>query len=116
MWPLLGALVVVLVLVLGVLPTRTFLAQRSATRSAEERLAVLSEQNAALEQRAGELRDDAEIERLARERYNLVMPGEEAYALLPAAGTPTTGPPDEGAEEDASNPLERLWETVTDLL
>ena len=29
------------------------------------------------------LKTDEEVERLAREQYNLVRPGEESYAILP---------------------------------
>jgi cell division protein FtsB len=36
------------------------------------------------------LHTDAAIERLAREQYNLVKPGEEAYAILPARPAPST--------------------------
>ncbi|MBA3956673.1 MAG: septum formation initiator family protein, partial [Acidimicrobiia bacterium] len=58
----------------------------------EEQVAVLGEQNRLLEERARLLRDDAEIERLAREEYHLVRPGEEAYVVLPG---PDRAPPPE---------------------
>ena len=112
LWPVLATLGLVLVLFTAVFPTRTFLAQRSATSAAQERLTVLREQSATLDARAQQLRDDAEIERLAREQYNLVMPGEEAYAMLPAA--PQDPPPAVVEEEsDDRNPLERVWDGVT---
>ena len=112
LWPVLATLGLVLVLFTAVFPTRTFLAQRSATSAAQERLTVLREQSATLEARADQLQDDAEIERLAREQYNLVMPGEEAYAMLPAA--PPEPPPVVAEEEpEDRNPLERLWDGVT---
>jgi cell division protein FtsB len=71
-------------LAVGLFPTQTFLDQRSATAEAQERLSVLRSQNEAFEERLDRLGSDAEIERLAREQYNLVYPGEEAYAVLPA--------------------------------
>jgi cell division protein FtsB len=122
-WPVLVSVVAVVVLFAAVFPTRTYLAQRASISRAEEQLAVLDEQNRALEERAAELRDDAEIERLAREQYNLVRPGEEAYALLPspappapAASTPAggaeaLGPP--APDEDEPGLLERAWDTLT---
>ena len=116
LWPVLATLGLVLVLFTAVFPTRTFLAQRSATASAQEQLSVLREQSAALEARAEQLQDDVEIERLAREHYNLVMPGEEAYAMLPSAAPPTTVPPAPEASDEDRNPLERLWDGITDLL
>ena len=45
---------------------------------------MLRAQNAAYEERIERLQTVEEIERLAREQYNLVFPGEEAYAVLPA--------------------------------
>jgi Septum formation initiator len=71
-------------LAFAVFPTSTYLDQRSKTAEAEERLDVLRDQNAAYEERIERLRTVEEIERLAREQYNLVFPGEEAYAVLPA--------------------------------
>jgi hypothetical protein len=75
---LLGALAI------GVFPTRSFLDQRSETSQTERRLAVLRDQNKELADRLKALQTPEEIERLAREEYNLVRPGEEAYSVLPA--------------------------------
>jgi cell division protein FtsB len=79
-----GGAALVAVLGVGVFPTRAFLDQRGEMGQAEERLAVLREQNEALEERLDALATPEEIERLAREQYNLVRPGEEAYSVLPA--------------------------------
>ena len=72
------------VLAVAVFPTSTFLDQRADTTEVEQRLAVLRAQNAAYEERIERLQTASEIVRLAREQYNLVFPGEEAYAVLPA--------------------------------
>ncbi len=79
-----GGACVVGLLAVGVFPTRTFLDQRADTRESEQRLSVLRDQNVALTERMDRLTTNEEIERLAREQYNLVFPGEEAYVLLPA--------------------------------
>jgi len=71
-------------LAVTVFPTSTFLDQRADTSEVEERIAVLRSQNDAYEARIERLETVEEIERLAREQYNLVFPGEEAYAVLPA--------------------------------
>ena len=107
----------VVVLFATVFPTRSFVAQRAAVGAAEERLTVLNEQNRLLEERARLLEDDAEIERLAREQYHLVRPGEKAYALLPPPA-PTTPPPPVGVPPvpEGGNPLERAWNWLTDRL
>lgn len=117
LWPVLATLALVLVLFTAVFPTRTFLSQRAATASAQEQLAVLREQSTALEARAELLQDDEEVERLARDEHNLVMPGEEAYAMLPSAAPPTTTPVAGDAEQaDDRNPFERLWDGITGIL
>jgi cell division protein FtsB len=85
-WWFLATLVVVLagITLLAVFPARTYFTQRHNLAAAGERVEILSEQNAQLSERVKRLHTDAEIERLAREQYDLVMPGEEAYAILPA--------------------------------
>jgi cell division protein FtsB len=80
-------------LAIGVFPTRTWLDQRASTAEAESSLHILREQNEALEDRIARLEDDSEIERLAREQYNLVLPGEEAYVVLPPPLPPLDLPP-----------------------
>lgn len=79
-----GGVAVLGALAIGLFPTQTFLQQRADTAEAEERLAVLQAQNESFEARLDRLGTDEEIERLAREQYNLAYPGEEAYAVLPA--------------------------------
>lgn len=79
-------------LAIGLFPTQTFLQQRAATAEAEERLTVLRAQNESFEDRLDRLATDEEIERLAREQYNLAYPGEEAYAVLPAPLPPVELP------------------------
>jgi hypothetical protein len=87
-----GGAAVVGALAVGLFPTQTFLDQRSDTAEAQQRLAVLRAQNEAFEERLERLASDDEIERLAREQYNLVYPGEEAYAVLPAPLPPLEMP------------------------
>ena len=77
------ATVVVGMLFLAGFPARTYLAQRRSLAASQTRLHVLASQNAALNKQVQKLHTDAEIERLARQQYNLVRPGEEAYAILP---------------------------------
>ena len=76
------------VLAFAVFPTRTFLDQRQDLAAAEERIRLLDAENKRLEARVQKLHTDTEVERLAREQYSLVRPGEEAYAVLPAPGEP----------------------------
>jgi cell division protein FtsB len=81
------ALVLVGFLFVFVYPTRTFLQQRDQTNSAQQRLELLRRQTKRLQQETKKLKGNAEVERLARERFGLVRPGETPYVIVP---TPTT--------------------------
>ena len=67
----------------AVFPTRTYVAQRREIAAATERLELFSAQNKRLQAEVERLQSDEEIERIARARFNLVKPGEEAYAIVP---------------------------------
>ena len=84
--------VLVVVLAVGVLPTRTYLDQRRQLEQAQQRVRLLDIENQRLAARVEKLHSDTEIERLAREQYNLVHPGEEAYSVLPAPLPPVDLP------------------------
>jgi cell division protein FtsB len=66
-------------------PARNYLDQQAATREAQEELDRLDAEMARLRAREAELSDPDHIVREARERFNLGYPGEEVYAVLPAA-------------------------------
>ncbi len=90
----LALLLVVLVglLFVFVYPTRTFIDQRDETNKARAQLEVLQTENARLARESKRLTSDSEIERLARQKYGLVKPGQTPFVILPAP-TGTTPPP-----------------------
>ena len=86
-------IVVASVIFIGILfgavyPTRTYLAQQRDLRATHHRLELFKKQNGRLEAEAKRLESDEEIERIARARFNLVKPGEEAYAIVPVPPQP----------------------------
>lgn len=109
-------LFVVVLVVAGILftfanPARTWLDQQEEIAAARDRTAVLDKQSRDLEARAALLGTDAEVERIAREQYGLVRPGEEAFVILPSA---------EAAPAPSIVPLpaprpwwQRAWDTAT---
>ena len=113
-WLAAGAFLLLVVLVVGVFPTRAYLAQRQRRRGVATELQHLTAQNKALDERVRLLHSDAEIERLAREQYNLVKPGEEAYAILPskAAAAPAPAPP---AHHGSRGLPSRIWHDLVSL-
>jgi cell division protein FtsB len=107
---LLLAVALVAVLFLFVLPGRTYLAQRRSLSAAQTRIHVLSRENTKLDQQVQVLQTDAEIERLAREQYGLVKPGEQAYAILPPKPPPTTvAPPAPPKSRGQRGLLSQVW-------
>lgn len=87
-----AAVATIAALAVWVFPTRTWLDQREALAETGVELHELRAQRAALEQRVEELDADDQIEEIARSQYGLVMPGEEAYAVLPPPEQPVELP------------------------
>lgn len=77
-----------------IVPTRTWLTQRQQFRLDQQRLEIVQRVNAELDARIEALQTPEEIERIARERYNLVKGGDQVLAVLPAP---------------APNPLPAMW-------
>ena len=110
-WLVVVGVVAVGVLFVAVFPTRTWIAQQRDLEATERRVAVLGAQNRELAARVQRLNTDAEIERLAREQYNLVRPGEEAYAILPAPPAPRATARPEPVEDEPGF-WSRIWDDV----
>jgi cell division protein FtsB len=88
-----AAVVLIGAMFVFVFPISAWLDQRGEIQDAERRLEILREQHRKLEQQRRTLASDEEIERLARDRYGMVRPGEQAWALVPGTTTTTTTPP-----------------------
>jgi cell division protein FtsB len=95
---LLGAVVISAVVLFAWFPAGSLLSQRSSLAANEAQLAALHKQDAALAQEKKNLSAAGEIGRIAREQYQLVAPGQQAYQVLPPSGaaaarTPYAGDP-----------------------
>jgi cell division protein FtsB len=77
-------------LLLFVFPTRSLIAQRREISRARSHLAVIESENDRLAEEAARLAGPAEIERIAREQFHMVRPGERAFAVVPAPSTTET--------------------------
>lgn len=89
---LLVLLVVLAALFYAAFPMGTYLDQTAAIAEARAELDALYQENHELRVRSEVLSEPGEIERLARSQYNLVYPGEVAYAILPPAPEPVEIP------------------------
>ena len=110
---LVAGLAAVGVLFIAVFPARTYLDQRHQRNQVVAQLRATDAKNKALEDRIRSLNTDAEVERLAREQYNLVRPGEEAYAILPTRQAPP--PPAKPASKSGSGWLDRTWKRISSI-
>ena len=111
-WGVVLGVVSIGVLFVAVFPTRTWLGQRQDLEATERQVKVLAVQNTELQARVQRLNTDAEIERLARRDYGLVLPGEEAYAILPAPPAPAAARVPQ-IEPDEPGFWSRVWDDVT---
>ena len=84
------ALAFVAILFVFVFPTRSYLAQRRQVGAAQRDVAVLRDQNNKLQAEAQELQTPAAVERMAREQFHMVFPGEHVYNVMPGTGPTTT--------------------------
>ena len=96
------------IVLLFVLPGRTWLAQGRATAVAQRQESALSQENAALTKQVSLLQQPAYIEQVARAEYGLTMPGEEAFGILPPTAPPTTDAP-APAPKPKPHPHDSVW-------
>ncbi len=90
--PLLVALVIFAGLFAFAFPSAVWLDQRAEAQEGEQEMLELRVESELLRADIARLQTAGEVERIAREDFNLVFPGEEAYALLPAPEGPVTVP------------------------
>lgn len=85
--PMAAMLMVAGAIVVGVavLPMRTWLQQRELLEQTEAEHQQITAVVNQLELQLELLQTDEEIERLGRENFDLVKPGEESYRILPPA-------------------------------
>ncbi|GMR02657.1 MAG: hypothetical protein BMS9Abin20_1002 [Acidimicrobiia bacterium] len=99
----------------GVLPVRDYVGRENSVNVAQNRLTELQEQNASLADDAEALYSEQELERVAREQYGFVLPGEIGYVVL-TPGTPEASrqvaEPVATTERDRSF-LGRIWDFIT---
>lgn len=80
-WWLMLAIFIVAVVAVGLTPMRQIAAQKLQVDDVRADLAALEEENRVLADRAAELQSDAGVERIAREHFGLVRPGDRIYTV-----------------------------------
>lgn len=115
-FPLVGVvlLVALTVTMAGIFPFRQMIAQERQVDQTQARLDELVAANGLLEDEIAALESPAEVERLAREQYGLVRPGETAYSLQQVdEPEPASVPLVDDAPPDERTLLERAWDFLT---
>ena len=74
-----GVIAAIVAVAAGILPFRQIIAQQESVALANAKLDALRAENMLLEQQIAALKTPAEVERLAREHFGLVKPGEIGY-------------------------------------
>lgn len=84
----LGLLAVVGVAYLFVSPVRIYLSERHHITVEEHTVSVLAAEDHKLAAEGAALKDDKTIAEIARQQYGLVMPGQQAFMVLPPPTKP----------------------------
>ena len=98
----------------GVFPFRQLIDQRGAVEESREQLAALGDENRKLEEDITALGTDAEIERVARDQYGLVRPGETGYVIVSPPGAAAADAAEVAPVEEAHRPWwVQMWDWMT---
>jgi len=98
----------------GVFPFRQIVEQRREVEESRQQLSALEKENSTLEDDIAALQTEEEIERVARDQYGLVRPGETGYVVVNPPGVETTEGADTAPVQDAHRPWwVRAWDWVT---
>jgi cell division protein FtsB len=84
---LLASVAVAVVILVAWFPAGALIDQRRTLSSAGSTLAQLKQEDRALNLESKNLSNKSEIERIARQQFQLVVPDEQAYEVLPPTGT-----------------------------
>ncbi len=108
-------LVALAITLAGIFPFRQMIAQQRRVDNTEAKLEALLTENTRLEQEKASLESASDLERIAREQYGLVRPGETGYTIDPPDPEPEVVVPSQQQPppEDERSPLEKVWDFLT---
>lgn len=114
-----GAFVAVLLLVglaivlAGVFPFRQLIAQERLVDNTRAQLDALVAGNESLQAQIDAVQSPTELERIAREQYGMVRPGETSYVVELDGGPVPEAVIGEDQKLDSRTLLERFWDFLT---
>jgi cell division protein FtsB len=98
----LAAIFAVAVLVTS-FPLSSLLSQHRALSAADAQLAAVRHEDRSLAQQEQDLNSKTAVDRLARQDYQMVLPGQTLYDVLPPSGQPTSSAAGTSASGDPGN-------------
>jgi len=109
-----GLVVVVVLAAVGLIPVREVFDQQEDVAAAQARLEAIQAENDRLEREIEALQTPAEVERLAREQFGYVRPGEIGYVVVTPPDTVPEAVETEPLLERDDTPWWRdLWDWLT---
>ncbi|HEY5578552.1 MAG TPA: septum formation initiator family protein [Acidimicrobiia bacterium] len=97
----------------NILPFRQIFAQHEALELAQTQLRLLQEENGTLELEVAALMTDTEVERIAREYFGYVMPGEQAIVIVSPAEEQAAQESEPPVTEDGRPWWQEVWDFLT---
>lgn len=114
-----GGFVAVLLLVglaivlAGVFPFRQLIAQERLVDNTQAKLDALVVENSAIQNQIDAIQSPTELERIAREQYGMVRPGETSYIVELNGGPVPQAVVDQQQALDSRSLLQRFWDFLT---
>jgi len=114
-----GGFVAVLLLVglaivlAGVFPFRQLIAQERLVENTRGKLEALVVENEAIQSQIDAVQSPSELERIAREQYGMVRPGETSYIVELDGGPVPQAVVNSEQELDSRSLLQRFWDFLT---
>jgi cell division protein FtsB len=99
----------------GVLPLQQYFEREIQVTDAQDRLDAIEAENGTISSDVDALQSDQEIERVAREQYGFVRPGEVGYVVIVPDGSNIETQPPSPVDIETSSPgfLEQVWRYLT---
>lgn len=97
----------------GVFPFRQLIAQERLVENTRVKLDTLVVENEALQAEIDSVRSPAELERIAREQYGMVRPGETTYVVELDGGPVPQTVVNPGEEIESRSLLHQFWDFLT---
>ena len=102
-----------IVAVTNVFPFRQIIAQNRQVEETRAELGTLQAENEQLARETEALRTPSEVERIAREDFGYVRPGDTSYVIVEPGGRPVVEEPEPELEIESGGLLDSVWDYLT---